>query len=356
MFTTRHFPNEPLSPEKLDDYLSRGFFRMGQMIFTTRFLFFNYQLYTPIWTRLDLDRHTFSKSQRKIMRRVRSRLRVEYGPVAFSPERENLYQAYRKMRGRRGFVTLRQSLYDHKMDTVFNTWEVRIFDEDRLVAFSHFDLGKNSGESINGVFDPEYRHLSLGYATMLFEMEYMRDRGMRYYYPGYVVPDYPSFDYKRRIGALDAYYPERNTWEPLATVDEDNLPSRLMRRKLKRLHKRLPDTSSNAHVMLNPSFDMLIRDNNGEVMETLPYPVFLLLFPLTVILGLAYVVTYDPYQQVYQLASYNVIGNLGSAQKSNQTPADVFTKVLTLDEIILETRDEDLMLRELKSWGSANMF
>ena len=356
MYTTRHFPTEPIPPEQYDDYLARGYFRMGQTIFTTRFLFFNYQLFTPVWTRLDLDRHQFTKRQRRILRRVRERFRIDLGPVEIDREREQLFQAYRKYRGRRGWVTLRQSLYDHKRTSVYNTWEVRIFDGDQIVAFSHFDLGATSAGSTAGIFDPELARHSLGYATMLLEMEFMQQRGMRYYYPGYVVPGHSPFDYKRRIGKLDAYRPNENSWTPLDELAYDDLDHRQVEQRLVDIADQLPKRHGAAQLMFNPSFDMSIQDGRNQVMNTIPYPAFLLLYPLTVILGLAYIVSYDPRKGTYRLGSYNVVGNVGSSHKPDQMPANVFTKVLTLDEIVLETTDEELMLRELKSWGSANLF
>ncbi|MEL7160133.1 MAG: arginine-tRNA-protein transferase, partial [Bacteroidota bacterium] len=58
-----------LSPESLDWYLGKGWYRMGANIFTTHFLFFNDRPYSAIWIRVDLQNFRFSKSQRKLMRR-----------------------------------------------------------------------------------------------------------------------------------------------------------------------------------------------------------------------------------------------------------------------------------------------
>ena len=60
-FAEKHYP-ELLLPEELDAYLARGWYRMGQSIFTTHFLCFGEQFYSAVWVRLQLNDHSFSKS------------------------------------------------------------------------------------------------------------------------------------------------------------------------------------------------------------------------------------------------------------------------------------------------------
>ena len=65
MFTEIHFPIEIL-PKELDNYLARGWFRMGQMIFTCHVLCFKDQVYSTVWIRLELDSYYFEKKHAKI--------------------------------------------------------------------------------------------------------------------------------------------------------------------------------------------------------------------------------------------------------------------------------------------------
>ena len=51
MFAQIVYPSE-LSPEELDNYLSNGWFRMRQAIFTTNFLQFHDIFYSAIWLRV----------------------------------------------------------------------------------------------------------------------------------------------------------------------------------------------------------------------------------------------------------------------------------------------------------------
>ncbi|MFK7932945.1 MAG: arginyl-tRNA--protein arginylyltransferase, partial [Saprospiraceae bacterium] len=68
MTTEREYPVF-IVPEELDDYLSHGWYRMGQAIFTCHFLWFGEKLYSAIWLRLPLLTFQFSKGQRKLLRR-----------------------------------------------------------------------------------------------------------------------------------------------------------------------------------------------------------------------------------------------------------------------------------------------
>ncbi|MFT4974201.1 MAG: hypothetical protein ACI8S6_000083, partial [Myxococcota bacterium] len=71
-----------LSPEALDAYLERGWYRMGQSVFTCRFVTFNGTLFPTIWVRLPLQGYTFRKSLRRRMRRNSHRFTIEVGGKA----------------------------------------------------------------------------------------------------------------------------------------------------------------------------------------------------------------------------------------------------------------------------------
>ena len=45
-------------------------------------------------------------------------------------------------------------------------------------------------------------------------IEWALERGMDYYYPGYVVPGFEEFDYKHRVGELEYLDIRRRAWRP----------------------------------------------------------------------------------------------------------------------------------------------
>ncbi|MEL6803446.1 MAG: arginine-tRNA-protein transferase, partial [Bacteroidota bacterium] len=117
-----------LSPEALDWYLARGWYRMGANIFTTHYLCFQQQLYSAIWIRLDLRKFAFSKSQRKLMRKNAKQFNHKMGARKFTLEKELLYNRYAKNFNGRLSPSLRDNLEDYDEESIFNTYEVSIRD------------------------------------------------------------------------------------------------------------------------------------------------------------------------------------------------------------------------------------
>ena len=93
--------------------------------------------------------------------------------------------------------------------------EVAAYLGGRLVAASYLDLGREGVSSVYGMFDPTCARRSLGIATMLWELEFLRGRGGRYYYPGYAYHSPSSLDYKKQFAGLE-WYDWRGHWLPLA--------------------------------------------------------------------------------------------------------------------------------------------
>jgi hypothetical protein len=147
-------------------------------------------------------------------------------------EREQLYQRYRaQARGERS-PTLVDFLYGDSDRDVFPTRELSIWDGSRLVAYSWFDQGKCSIQSLIGVFDPEHRKDSLGLATLLLEARFAGEAGLSYHYPGYVLPGDPAMDYKLRLGSVEILDPWERRWRPVAELPQVPLPTDRLQRSL----------------------------------------------------------------------------------------------------------------------------
>lgn len=254
VFAEKHYP-ESLPLTTLDYYLEKGWYRMGQSIFTTHFLCFDETLYSAIWVRLDLDKHQYSKSQRKLLRRNAKQFRIAYAPLNITPEKEMLYQKYK--RNFSGFIarSLTESLLDEEESNLYKTVEVQVYDEDRLVALSFFDLGHEASASILGIYDPDYESYSLGYYTMLLEMQYCMDNNLRFYYPGYVVPGYRRFDYKLRIGQVDYLQLSSFDWVPFGDLAVKDTPLSMMSSQLSVLSQELKQFNIPHKIYWYPLFE-----------------------------------------------------------------------------------------------------
>ena len=255
-FADKHYP-EQLAPEDLDDYLARGWYRMGQTIFTTHFLCFGDHFYSSIWVRLPLLNHELTKRQRKLMRRNAELFHTEVRPASITREKERLFQRYKNNFPGTLAPSLRNSLLDGEDYNIYTTFEVAITERrtHKLVGLSFFDIGENSAASISGIYDPDYQKYSLGFYTMLLEMEYCMQQRMHYYYPGYVVPGYPRFDYKLRIGECEYLNLTTGRWEPFRDLPVENIPIERMRRQLADLHQRLQRQGIPARLLYYPLFE-----------------------------------------------------------------------------------------------------
>ena len=92
--------------------------------------------------------------------------------------------------------------------------ELRCHLDDDLVAVSFLDLGARSVSSVYGMFEPVHAARGLGIFTLLREVEWALEAGMRYTYPGYATLGPSHYDYKKQLRGLEAYDWASGTWRP----------------------------------------------------------------------------------------------------------------------------------------------
>lgn len=188
-----------LSKQRLDKYLASGWFRSSNGLFRNRMLCLDGKLCSVVNIRLPLKNHSYSHSHQKLLKKT-EHFRVEIAPLLICGQMNILY-AFTKSRFK-GFVfpELHSFLFDYMDRNVFSSWHVKIYDGKRLIAASVFDFGKTGVMSVLGMYDPEYRSVSPGILTMLHEIRWAKEQGFTRYYPGYVLDEATTFDYKLRLG------------------------------------------------------------------------------------------------------------------------------------------------------------
>jgi arginine-tRNA-protein transferase len=163
--------------------------------------------------RVVLQRFTPSRGQRRILRRNRD-LEVRIGPPELNADRHHLFEIHK-----RRFITnvpdaLADFLGDDPGRVPCETVEVTAFFAGRLIAASYLDVGREGASSVYGMFDPAHARRGLGIATMLWEMEYARERGCRFYYPGYAFHEPSLLDYKKQFSGME-WFDWLGDWHPL---------------------------------------------------------------------------------------------------------------------------------------------
>lgn len=252
---------------------------MGQAIYTSHFMFFgpenDKRVFSTLPTRLPLQGYQFSRSQRKLWRRNETAFRIEVGaPARYDEEKQQVNQAYARQFPNRAISDYKDVLSNGNGRMALDTREVKIYDGDKLAAFSFFDVGHRSMYSKQGIYDPAYHKYSLGFFTMLAEVSYGLERGFNWYYPGYVVPGNREFDYKHRIGPLEYYELKSATWKPISQLRGQDIPINYLRSRLGEIQEALHRQGVNSKLFDYRYFD--IRFYDSRPYPFLEFPCFLL--------------------------------------------------------------------------------
>lgn len=274
MFSEVHHP-ESLGPKELDYYLADGWFRMGQTIFTTNFLRFKGIFYSAIWLRIDLTKYSDKKNFKKLAK-LNSKFRVEINKACVTLEKENLFDKYKSHIAFEAASSIEHLLYHDGESDIYDTYEVCIYDFNRLIAIGFFDIGNVTGAGISCIYDPEYKKYSLGKYLMYLKMEYMQEKGLEYFYPGYFAPDYPLFDYKLNLvpQCLEYLDVSTDTWKDFLEYEPEEKPIYVIEQKLEQMISLL-ESKNIAHKLYRYEFfdANLMRDIRG--LELFDFPMFI---------------------------------------------------------------------------------
>jgi len=274
MFVDVHCP-ERLESKALDLYLERGWFRMGQTIFTTNWLNFKETFYSAIWLRLLLDEYEPDGTQKKLLQR-NSRFQTEFRLASIDIEKELLYIRYKQAVPFEASVSLQTLLFGNSEHNIFDTYEVDIYDNGKLIAAGFFDMGSDSAMGISSIYDPDYKKFSLGKHLIYSKINFCKERGVKYFYPGYFVPGYNAFDYKLDIGTPHIEYLQLQSddWLPLSVFKVETTPIKVMVNRLNELKKWLSHSGIDSEVLC---YDYFYANQTPELSgaELLDFPVFL---------------------------------------------------------------------------------
>lgn len=204
----------PIKGVKLDRYLERGWYRMGAYIFTTHSLCPNggEECYPVFWLRYDTHKVHTGSTAKKIVKGCKG-MAVRFRRFFMTDELSDLYKRYHAALDFRASDSLESVLYDVN-SVVYESWVVEVLDGNRLIAAGVFDRGQQTIAGIVNFYDPEYKRHSLGKLLVLLKLQFCRQQGIRWYYPGYYAIGYDKFDYKLFLdkNATEVYLPENDEW------------------------------------------------------------------------------------------------------------------------------------------------
>ena len=212
---------QTLSPEELEGYeldqlLALGFYRMHQTIFTVSHIEHG-ELYRVHWLRYSVGHLKHRAAHRRIRSRAKNFTHTIEEATSILPEHKQLHARYRASIHFDGAISIEDCLFGERGEgsSIYTTKCISIFDNAQLIAAGYFDVGTTSAASVLHFFDPQYARFSLGKYLILLTIDYLKDQGYEFYYPGYVVQGLPKMDYKLFLGKEVAEYfdPETVTWK-----------------------------------------------------------------------------------------------------------------------------------------------
>ena len=191
-------PVRPLHGHEFDRRLENGDRRQGVLIYTPECP--NCQACEPI--RLDLEKFRPGKTHRRILRCGDRNLRMSVDSPAVDQKHFELYKRHLFGRGlsRRSddsisLITLRYFL----SNTSVQTFAMRLYFDDDLVAVAVTDYGETSFSAHYTFYDPSYSALSLGTYAILKQAWMAQELGYRYLYLGLYVEQNAHMRYKARF-------------------------------------------------------------------------------------------------------------------------------------------------------------
>lgn len=202
---------------ELDFFLSVGYYRMQQEIFTCQYIRHNGVPCPVHWLRIVLTNVTYGPKQSRLFR-INESFSVTVRPLVLSDELETLYALYRSTLSFDTYASVEACLLNGATRSAFDTSMIEIRDGSKLIAVGIFDNGDRSIAGILNFYHPDYRRHSLGKYLMLLKTDCARRGQKDYYYPGYIVSNYPKFDYKLFAceSATEVYDDRHGYWLPFS--------------------------------------------------------------------------------------------------------------------------------------------
>lgn len=214
-FVNEEFYASAVSPVQTDALLADAWRHFGAHFFRYSFGFYERDIRRVLPLRIRLADFARSKSQRRIYRKNQD-LQTVVRPIQITREKETVF-ARHKQRFASGAPA---SIYDflereNAAATPCQAKEICVYENEKLLAASFFDVGETAVSGIYAVFEPSITARSLGIFTMLLEIDFALETGKIFYYSGYAYEGNSFYDYKKRFAATETYDWKTGAWKKL---------------------------------------------------------------------------------------------------------------------------------------------
>jgi arginyl-tRNA--protein-N-Asp/Glu arginylyltransferase len=193
-----------VSPLRIDSLLEDGWRHFGKHFFRYNFAFYHTDIRYVIPLRIRLASFSLSKSQRRVLKK-NSDLQTKIRPIEITGEAAQLFDRHKVRFDHAVPNSIHDFISTEPASVPCEAKEITVYDGERLLAVSYFDIGGRSTSGIYAMFDPNERSRGLGIFTMLKEIQFAIDERKEFYYQGYCYQGESFYDYKKRFRGTEAF-------------------------------------------------------------------------------------------------------------------------------------------------------
>lgn len=208
----QHFLCLSASPRDMDRYWADGWRHFGILFFRYRIAAHGGRNFNVLPLRLAIARFGMTRSQKRVLA-INEDISIQIRPTFLDRAKQELF-----LRHRERFTENIPTSLDNFLSPVPNAVpcanvELCVYRQEILLGATFLDIGENATSAVYAIFDPAERRRSLGILMMLQSIEFSREQGFAYYYPGYAYHEPFVYDYKKRFIGLE-YLDWQTGWHP----------------------------------------------------------------------------------------------------------------------------------------------
>lgn len=196
----------------MDELWAEGWRHFGIIFVRYRTAIHSGKRYTVLPLRVDLERFTLSRSQKRVLAKNRD-TKVIIRPSSIDGAKELLFENHRARFDENVPDSLFNFLSPNPAEVPCPNLELCVYLGNKLLGVTFLDVGATATSAVYAIFDPEEAKRSLGILMMLHSIEFSRAQRRRYYYPGYAYREPFTYDYKKRFTGLE-YLDWSAGWKP----------------------------------------------------------------------------------------------------------------------------------------------
>ncbi len=186
----------PISPAQWDQRLEIGMRRCGVFLYVPTCP----QCSACEALRIDVEKFQPNRSQRRVKRRNDQAIQISIQTPLVDETRVRLFNEHRRVQNLLGVADaddINASGYHHFLvESCCATLEFAFHRADALAAVSILDVGADSASAVYCFYGADFRRWSLGVYSVLAQIEYCRQQGIRYLYLGFYIAGSAHMVYK----------------------------------------------------------------------------------------------------------------------------------------------------------------